>query len=66
MTWCYLLVTTYVAAEIGIAAWIVEFLQQVKGFDIGTSSLYLSLFFAAVMVGRFVGSSSSSALAICS
>ena len=56
MTWYYLLVTTYVAAEIGIAAWIVEFLQQVKGFDIGTSSLYLSLFFAAVMVGRFVGS----------
>ena len=56
MTWYYLLVTTYVAAEIGIAAWIVEFLQQVKGFDIGASSLYLSLFFAAVMVGRFVGS----------
>ena len=56
MTWYYLLVTTYVAAEIGIAAWIVEFLQQVKGFDIGMSSLYLSLFFAAVMVGRFVGS----------
>ena len=56
MTWYYLLVTAYVAAEIGIAAWIVEFLQQVKGFDVATSSLYLSLFFAAIMVGRFAGS----------
>ena len=56
MTWYYLLVTTYVAAEIGIAAWIVEFLQKVKGFDIGLSSIYLSLFFAAIMVGRFAGS----------
>ena len=56
MTWYYVLVTVYVAAEIGIAAWIVEFLQQVKGFSISTSSLYLSLFFAAIMVGRFAGS----------
>jgi MFS transporter, FHS family, glucose/mannose:H+ symporter len=56
MGWYYLLITAYVAAEIGIAAWIVEYLQQVKGFDIGTSSLYLSLFFAAIMIGRLVGS----------
>jgi MFS transporter, FHS family, glucose/mannose:H+ symporter len=56
MTWYYLLVTAYVAAEIGIAAWIVEFLQQVKGFSVETSSIYLSLFFAAIMAGRFAGS----------
>ena len=56
MTWYYLFVAVYVAAEIGVAAWIVEYLQQVKGFDIGTSSLYLSLFFAAIMVGRLGGS----------
>ena len=56
MSWYYLLVAVYVAAEIGIAAWIVEYLQQVKGFDIGTSSLYLSLFFAAIMIGRLAGS----------
>ncbi len=56
MTWYYLLVTVYVAAEIGIAAWIVEYLQQVKGFDITISSLYLSLFFAMIMVGRLAGS----------
>jgi fucose permease len=34
----------------------VEYLQEVKGFSIGTSSLYLSLFFAAIMVGRLAGS----------
>jgi len=56
MGWYYLLIAVYVAAEIGIAAWIVEYLQEVKGFSIATSSLYLSLFFAAIMVGRLVGS----------
>jgi fucose permease len=56
MGWFYLLIAVYVAAEIGIAAWIVEYLQEVKGFSIGTSSLYLSLFFAAIMVGRLAGS----------
>lgn len=56
MTWYYLLVTVYVAAEIGIAAWIVEYLQQAKGFDITGSSFYLSLFFAMIMVGRLAGS----------
>ncbi len=56
MSWYYLLVAVYVAAEIGIAAWIVEYLQQVKGFGIGVSSLYLSLFFATIMIGRLVGS----------
>jgi FHS family glucose/mannose:H+ symporter-like MFS transporter len=52
----YLLITTYVAAELGIAAWIVEFLQQVKGMSLGRSSLYLSLFFGFIMLGRLLGS----------
>jgi fucose permease len=56
MGWYYLLVAVYVAAEIGFAAWVVEFLQQVKGFEIGAASLYLSLFFAAIMIGRLAGS----------
>ena len=56
MTWYYLFIAVYVAAEIGFAAWIVEFLQQVKGYDVGVSSLYLSAFFAAIMLGRFAGS----------
>lgn len=56
MTWYYVFITVYVAAEIGIAAWIVEFLQQAKGYSISESSLYLSLFFAGIMVGRLAGS----------
>jgi fucose permease len=56
MSWYYLLVGVYVAAELGIAAWIVEYLQQVKGFSLTDASLYLSLFFAAIMIGRLAGS----------
>jgi len=56
MTWYYLFVAVYVAAEIGVASWIVQYLQQVKGYSVGVSSLYLSLFFAAIMVGRLAGS----------
>ncbi|HHW89131.1 MAG TPA: MFS transporter [Chloroflexi bacterium] len=56
MTWYYLLITVYVAAEIGVAAWISEYLQRVKGFSNDAGSLYLSLFFAAIMLGRLAGS----------
>jgi fucose permease len=56
MTWYYLFVAVYVAAEIGVASWIVQYLQQVKGYSVSVSSLYLSLFFAAIMVGRLAGS----------
>jgi fucose permease len=56
MLWYYLLIIVYVGAELGIAAWIVEFMQQVKGMPVGRSSLTLSFFFAAVMVGRLAGS----------
>lgn len=52
----YLVIGTYVAAELGIAAWIVEFLNKTKGFSLTTGSLYLSLFFVFVMVGRLGGS----------
>ena len=52
----YVLVAVYVAAEIGLASWLVEFLQQVKGQSVAISSAFLSLFFGGVMVGRFVGS----------
>lgn len=52
----YLVTGTYVAAELGIAAWIVEFLNKTKGLSLTTGSLYLSLFFVFVMVGRLGGS----------
>ncbi|RPI34803.1 MAG: MFS transporter [Chloroflexota bacterium] len=56
MGWYYLLIALYVAAEIGIASWIVEFLQTSKGQTVSLSTQSLSLFFAMVMLGRFLGS----------
>lgn len=50
------LMVVYVASEIGIASWIVEFLQKDKGLSIVTSSLYLSLYFGFMTVGRLLGS----------
>jgi fucose permease len=52
----YLLIAVYVAAEIGFGAWLVEFLQQVKGQSIMLSSLSLAFFFGAITAGRFLGS----------
>jgi FHS family glucose/mannose:H+ symporter-like MFS transporter len=46
----------YVAAEIGIGSWLVEFLQKAKGQSVLRSSFFLSLFFGGMTVGRFVGS----------
>lgn len=56
MIWFYLAIAFYVGAELGIAAWIVEFLQRSKGFHLTGATGFLSLFFTMVMVGRVVGS----------
>jgi fucose permease len=56
MGWFYLLIAVYVAAEIGLASWLVEFLQKAKSQSIVLSSVFLSLFFGGIMVGRFLGS----------
>jgi FHS family glucose/mannose:H+ symporter-like MFS transporter len=52
----YVLMAMYVAAEIGIGSWLVEFLQKAKGQSVLRSSFFLSLFFGGMTVGRFVGS----------
>lgn len=52
----YIAIAVYVAAEIGVAAWLVEFLQEAKSQSLITSTLYLSLFFGAITAGRFIGS----------
>lgn len=52
----YAVSTSYVAAEIGLASWLVEFLQKAKMQSLMTGSLYLSLFFAFLTAGRFFGS----------
>lgn len=48
--------TGYVAVEIGIAAWLVEYLQRIHGLGVGPSTLALSLFFGLIMIGRLIGS----------
>lgn len=52
----YLIIMLYVASEIGVATWLVEFLQQSKSQSVMTSTLFLSLFFGAITLGRFLGS----------
>ena len=56
MAWFYLLISSYVAAELGLAAWLVEYLQQVQHISVTLSSFYLSCFFVLIMLGRFFGS----------
>mgnify|MGYP002682885807 CR=1 FL=1 len=41
-------------AEIGIGSWIVEFLQKVHGLDVVAGSLYLSLYFGLITLGRLL------------
>lgn len=56
MLWYYTAITLYVAIELGIASWIVEFLQKDRAQNVAQSTQALSLFFGLMMVGRFVGS----------
>ncbi len=56
MCWFYLLICAYVAVELGVAAWLVEYLQQVHHMSVTTSNFYLSGFFVMIMLGRLVGS----------
>lgn len=56
MIWFYLAIAFYVGAELGIAAWVVEFLQQSKGFGLTGATGFLSLFFGMIMLGRVAGS----------
>lgn len=52
----YFLAVVYNITEIGAAAWMVEFLQKVKGQSVELSSASLAAFFACVMVGRLSAS----------
>ncbi len=46
----------YVAAEIGLASWMVVYLQQERSMDAAASNNYLALFFGLLMLGRLLGS----------
>ena len=55
MGWFYLLLTAYVALELGLAAWMMEYLQQSHRISVEISARYLSAFFVLLMSGRLVG-----------
>lgn len=52
----YIAIFSYVAAEIGMATWLVEFVQRAKGRTATTAAVYLAIYFAAMMTGRLLGS----------
>jgi len=52
----YLFILLYVAAELGVASWLVEFLQKDRRMSVSASSLLLSAFFMAITAGRLAGS----------
>jgi fucose permease len=52
----YLFILLYVGAELGVASWLVEFLQKEHGMSVSVSSLLLSAFFVAITAGRLAGS----------
>ena len=56
MGWFYFAIALYVATELGIASWLVEFLQKARALTVTQSTQSLSFFFALIMLGRFLGS----------
>lgn len=52
----YLVNFSYMAAEIAIATWMVDFYQNVKHCSVAESSTYLSVFFIGMTAGRLLGS----------
>lgn len=55
MPWFHAAIALYVSAEIGMASWLVTFLQQAHHFTVSASNRSLSLFFALLMAGRLLG-----------
>jgi MFS transporter, FHS family, glucose/mannose:H+ symporter len=55
MGWYFALMILYVSAEIGVASWIVIYLQRVHSLEVTASAAFLSLYFAGLMLGRLIG-----------
>jgi MFS transporter, FHS family, glucose/mannose:H+ symporter len=55
LNWYYLSIALYVASEIGIASWLVTYLQQEGAASITASTAALTFFFGTIMLGRFLG-----------
>lgn len=55
LIWYYIALALYVAAEIGMAAWLVTFLQDEQSLSVSASTRALTIFFGTIMLGRFIG-----------
>lgn len=55
LPWFYAAIAFYVAVEIGMASWLVTFLQDIRQTSVAASNQSLSLFFAMLMTGRLLG-----------
>ncbi len=51
----YFAMLFYVAAEIGLASWLVVYLQNARGVSVSASNQALALFFGMLMLGRLIG-----------
>ena len=51
----YVLLSSYVALELGVGAWMIEYLQHDRGVSVESSSFFLSAFFVLLMLGRLFG-----------
>ena len=51
----YLLLSAYVAFELGVGAWMIEYLRKIREMSVASSSLFLSSFFVLLMFGRLFG-----------
>ncbi len=55
MPFYYIIIMLYVGVEIGLASWLVAYLQDVQNLSISTSNQMLAVFFALIMLGRLLG-----------
>jgi FHS family glucose/mannose:H+ symporter-like MFS transporter len=55
LIWFYISISLYVAVEIGIASWMVTFLQKEQMLSVTASTGALTIFFGTIMLGRFIG-----------
>jgi len=51
----YLIIMLYVAVEIGLASWLVVYLQDIQNLSVAFSNQTLAVFFAMIMLGRLLG-----------
>ncbi len=55
LPWFYMAMTFYVATEIGMASWMVTFLQEIRNISVTVSNQSLAIFFTTMMIGRLLG-----------